>query len=125
MPFTPFAQPVQLNIVQSTGQAGYTLINGTGTLFTWTAPNDGALHRFTINATQHVTGAETGGVIQVAFTAPDGTASTFNLFAGGSGLGVTSGTGSRQVEAGTVVTVSQSTALTAGAAILWADLLAA
>lgn len=125
MPFTPFAQPVLLGLAATTGQAGYVLVNGTGTIYTWTAPADGGLHRFTLNATQHVTVAETGGVIQVAFTAPDGTASTFNLFAGGSGVGVTSGTGSRQVQAGSTVTVSQSTALTLGAATIWADLWAA
>jgi hypothetical protein len=109
----------------STPVGGYTLINGTGNILTWTAPNDGALHRFTANGTQHVTSTETGGIIQVAFTAPDGTASTFNLFAGGSGAGVTAGTGSRHVQAGTTVTVSQSSALSGGAAKVWIDLWAA
>lgn len=93
-------------------------------ILTWTAPNDSKMHRFTVNATQRVTANETGGVIQVAFNAPDGTASTFNLFPGGGSQALTAASGSRQVEPNTTVTVSQTSNLTGGAAILWADLFA-
>lgn len=110
-------------IVASTGASGYTLVNGTGNVFTWTAPSDGALHRVLLLATIGVTSATTGGQMQLSGTNPAGTTGNQQFFS-------TQGTGnhetqlSMQVEAGTTVTLSQNTAMTAGAAVLWADLIA-
>jgi hypothetical protein len=105
-----------------TGQGGYALVNGTGAILAWTAPADGQQHRVTAVLIQHVTLAETGGAIQVTYTLPDGTASSATPFAGGSAAGVASNVVDRLVQAGTTVTLSQSSALTAGAAGVWAQI---
>ncbi len=107
----------------ATVAAGFALQNATPTILTWTAPNDGALHRFTLVTVQHVTSAETGGAVSLSFTAPDGTAVTgVSVYAGGSGTGVSAASFDRLIQANTTVTVAQSSALTAGAALVWAQL---
>jgi hypothetical protein len=109
----------------STGASGYTLVNGTGNIITWTAPNDGALHRVLLMFTLHITSTETGGQVSVTLTTPDGGAATFAnaISAGGGTTGTfTPGTNGYFVQAGTTLTVKQNTALTAGAAVLWAEL---
>jgi hypothetical protein len=113
-----------MQLVATTGAAGYTLVNGTGTIFTWTAPNDGGLHRVLLLATLGVTVAETGGQLQLAATNPAGNAAS-QSFLSAQGTGSHEVQFSVQVQAGTTVTLSQNTALTAGTAVLWADLLAA
>lgn len=127
---TPAAQmlstPGPLALAVSTAVAGYTLVNGTGTVLAWTAPADGLLHRFTVMANMHVTSAETSGQGQVtiAFTLPDGFATTHTLFNAGAGTG-DNGQASvftRVVQAGSTVTIAQATALTAGAAVMWAEI---
>lgn len=104
--------------------AGFALINGTQDVVTWTAPNDGALHRFLVIGTIDVTSAETGGQIIVSWTLPDNTASGsgIQLFAGGRATGAGQSSVNGQVRAGTTVAVHQQTALTVGAATLWADI---
>jgi len=109
-------------IQATTGTAGYTLVNGTGNVLTWTPPNDGGLHRFLLLATLNVTSAETGGQMNIAFNLPNATASNIAFFSG-QGLGLHQSNFNGQVQAGTTVTVSQNTALTVGAAVLWMDLL--
>jgi hypothetical protein len=111
--------------VAATSAAGYTLVNGTGTILSWTAPNDGALHRVMVVGTLHVTSAETGGTINVNFTAPDGTSGANQaLFSASHGGGVfgPDKPGTLIVQAGTVVSVQQGSALTVGAAVLWAEI---
>lgn len=110
-------------IVASTGAAGYTLVNGTGTIFTWTAPSDSALHRVLLLVTLGVTSAETGGQLQLSGTNPAGTTAN-QSFLSAQGTGNHEAQFSLQVQAGSTVTLSQNTALTAGAAVLWADLIA-
>lgn len=112
----------QMSVVASTGVTGYTLVNGTGTILTWTAPNDGALHRVVLITGQHVTVAETGGQISLNTTLPDGTAVNPTVFAGGSGTGGSGFTTSRNIQANSTVTLTQSSALTVGAAVLWAEI---
>lgn len=109
------------------GAPGYALVNGTGNILTWTAPNDGNLHRVLVSAVKHVTSAETGGQIQVSLTLPDAFAGgLLTLFNGGQGSGLqtpnAAGLSVMFVEAGTTVTLKQSSALTAGATTLWAEI---
>lgn len=124
MPFTPFT--TQLFIAASTPAAGYTVINGTGPIpgLTWTAPTDGQQHRVLLIASLSVATTEVGGQMRMAVTLPNG--STFNQnFLNSQVAGNYSVSFTAQVQAGSTVTVSQNTALTGGAAVLWADLLVA
>jgi hypothetical protein len=113
-----------MTLLAATAVAGYTLVNGTGNIITWTAPNDGNLHRIFLAYTIHITSAETGGQITLAWNAPDGGVASHTVTA--AGTAATVGGGSLImgviVEAGQTVTLSQATALTAGAAVLWAEL---
>lgn len=115
-----------LGKLAATPLAGFALQNGTPTIISWTAPNDGKLHRFLLSATQHVTSAQTGGGVNVTYTAPDGSAGTLFPFGAGNGVGVSgplaASQGPVEVEAGSTVTVVQGGALTAGAATVWAEL---
>jgi hypothetical protein len=110
----------------STGAAGFALQDATPTIISWTAPSDGNMHRVLLNTIIHVTSAQTGGAVTITHVAPDGTSSTDTPFAGGLGTGITKpaaiGNGMFPVEAGSTVTVAQSSAQTAGAATLWAEL---
>ena len=107
----------------TTGPAGFALQNGTPTVISWTAPNDGQLHRALFFGSMHVTAAETGGQVNFSYTLPDGTANGVTAAAGGAG------TGPQNVffytvvvQAGSTVSVVQATALTLGAAVLWAEI---
>lgn len=109
---------------QTTGLTGYALVNGTGNIVTWTAPNDGNMHRVFVLVEQHVTNTETGGAIGLATTAPDNTSHTFTPtgFSGGSGVSYASFAQSALVYPGTAVTLEQTSALTGGACVLWAEI---
>jgi hypothetical protein len=119
----PFGANPALALQAATPAAGFALVNGTPTILTWTAPNDGQQHRVQVFASLHVTSTETGGVINLTGVFPDGTSATFQLIAGSQGSGTFSPNPARQiiVEAGQTVTVTQ-TALTGGAAVLWAEI---
>lgn len=113
-----------LSVQATTGTTGFTLANGTSTVLSWTAPNDGLLHRVLVHAGLHVTSTETGGAISLTITQPDGSIYPATMYAGGSGSGAVSGvTIAHPVKAGTAVVIAQSSALTAGAAIMWAEIL--
>ncbi len=114
-----------LALQATTGPAGYALVNGTGTVISWTAPNDGNMHRFLVTASQHVTSAETGGQMKITLTTPDGyTNGSITLYNGGSGTGFAppSQVPVGLIEAGTAVIVTQTSALASGAAVLWAEI---
>ena len=122
MGFTAFSSGV-LAKQADTGDAGVALVNGTPVIITWTAPNDGNLHAFTVIGGTHVTLAETGGAIHAAWTTPDGAAASAGTDPGGraaGGQGWTSVSGT--TGPGETLTVSQSSALTAGAATAWAQI---
>jgi hypothetical protein len=130
MTFTPFSGTGGAwSKITDTGAAGFALQNATPNIgAVWNVPNDGQAHSFAIYGQVHTTGAETGGQCQVTYTQPDGNNQTTQIDPGGhaagtSGLGG-SGTGvfSRQVQPGSTVQMSQGTALTAGAAVLFAAL---
>jgi hypothetical protein len=110
------------SLVASTGTGGYSLANGTGTILAWTAPSDGALHYVTVAAGLDVSASETGGAVTVSYPLPGGaTAGAQPLLAGGASAGALTAASAGIVASGGTVTVSQSSALTAGAATLWAQ----
>lgn len=124
MSFVPFpvAPAAALALVASTGIAGFTLVNGTPNIISWTAPNDGAMHQAQISITVDVTVAATGGAINVAATDPASGALSLTPVGGGQGVGGHAGQASLLVAPGTTVQISQGVALTAGAAKCFAQI---
>lgn len=114
-----------LRLVASTGVGGFALQNGTPTILSWTAPNDGNLHRVICPAMLNVTAPETGGEIDINATLPNNAPLTATLIAGGQAAGIFTSGGPQfwqvMVKPGTTVSVTQL-ALTAGAAVLWAEI---
>lgn len=104
--------------------AGYTLVNGTGNVLSWTAPADGNLHRFIIFADLYVTVLQVGGEIEFEYTAPNGDTVTVELFSPNQGVGpvLPDNASLFLLAPGGTVTVTQTSALTAGAAIMWAEI---
>jgi hypothetical protein len=113
-----------MGLLATTGVNGFTLQNGTPNIFTWTAPNDGAIHRILVLCNLHVTSAETGGAISINnLISPDSGSHSPGLFAGGAASGVLNEIcNSYFVQANSTVTLAQTSALTVGAAVLWAEL---
>jgi hypothetical protein len=120
--FAPPA-PTSMQPQAVTPTAGFALQNGTPNILQWNVPNDGKNHRFQVFGEKIVTALETGGQINVTFTTPDGGGQSVSIVGGGlaAGHNMTSYR-CEQVQAGSVVTVVQNTALTAGASILYAEL---
>jgi hypothetical protein len=120
------AAPVEpFQLLATTGPAGYALVNGTGAIISWTAPGDGNLHRIGYVTIMDVTSAQTGGAVQLQFTDPAGNANFHVIYAGALGTGDQFQSPSFNlipVAPGTTVTIAQSSAQTAGAAKLWAEL---
>ncbi len=102
--------------------AGYTLVNGTGQIAQITTPNDGNVHTVQVSTNLVVTVAETGGLIQTAFTTPDNTAQTQQNHAANQGLGFGRVSMTLLCAPNTTVTISQASALTAGASKLWVSI---
>lgn len=113
-----------LTLVASTGAAGYPLVNGTGTIISWAAPADAALHRVMVVFDIDVASGQTGGTVTLAGTLPSGTQYFWQLAPGGSPSGYVYSTAGmiRTVKAGTTLTLSQSSAQTGGAATVWAEM---
>lgn len=112
-----------LKLRAATGLDGYTLADGTGDIISWTAPDDGRPHRVTTMASLDVTSDETGGNIRVGWTYPDGDGDALLLCDGGQTAGNNEvAEWSRIIKPGSTVTISQSVALTAGAATVWAEI---
>jgi hypothetical protein len=123
MSFQAQFSPAALALQATTGTAGYTLVNGTGPILTWTVPADGNIHRVQLFLNLIVTSAETAGAIGLSgLMSPNGVSHSPGLFAGGAAAGLSQLTNSYFVESGTTVTLQQSSALTGGAAVLWAEL---
>ena len=128
MSLQPFAPATTLILQVSTGPAGVALVNGTPTIISWTAPNDGNLHRFVFQGSRNVTVSETGGAIALTYTvngasggaqsltvAAGNTAAPSNASLSNSGFGAT-------IAPGTTVSVVQSGALTLGACTVYAEI---
>jgi hypothetical protein len=113
-----------LALQAATPLAGFALQNATPNILTWTAPADGQQHRVLVLGEVRVTSAQTGGAIGLTFTYPDGSASpSASVNAGGSGTGYHGLANSVFLVApGTTVTLAQTSAQSAGAAILYAEL---
>lgn len=112
----------------TTGESGYSLINGTGTIISWTAPADSNIHRVKIPSVIDASSA-VGGAIELSYTLPNGTATTPTPYSAGQGSGIKyafssfAGTDMELlIEAGSTVSLIQSTALTGGSETLWAEI---
>jgi len=118
------AVPIFQRQATSTPAAGTALINGTQTLATWTAPNDGLNHRVSVRLTLDVTVAATGGAIGMSYTAPDGTVTSSQTFITGSqGLGThVLPFNDIVIAPNTAFSVQQVSALTAGTASCVAEI---
>lgn len=114
--------------VATTGTSGYALTNGTGTIISWTTPNDGNLHYAFLVIQEDVTSATTGGYVNFAFTAPGGAQSN-QVLAGTQSTGWKSTSSLSNCMAyqlpmspNTTVSVLQTSAVTAGAATVYATI---
>ena len=122
--------PIGDSVKASTPAAGFALQNGTPVIITWTAPNDGKLHPVLVVAALDVTVAETGGAVGVTVAAGAGLGVTNPIFAGGKGIGNYQGADSGVPDTnlvlgpGQTVTVAQTSALTLGAATVFAQIIA-
>lgn len=106
----------------TTGPDGHRLA-ATGTIIGWAAPDDGALHRVLIGGTLDVAATTTGGAVTITFTSPAGTTRSTLLLGPGQPAGVQIPSPCMlAVKGGTTVSLTQSTPLTAGAAVLYADI---
>lgn len=111
-----------LTLLASTPLAGFTLVNGTPTMLTWTVPNDGNLHEIWLDAFIKVTSAQTGGAVTLNTELPDGSGpSSPAVFAGGLAANQSQWF-PRFVQPGSSVTLVQSSAQTLGGAVVWARL---
>ena len=123
----------QLELQIATPYIGFTLVNGTPDIITWTAPNDGQLHRFEIYARLIVSSDMTGGAIY-AYTngslphSVNGSGCYLWYSASTIGAGdyplqkISSGYGSDYkgiLGSGEKLTITQETALTMGAGIFY------
>lgn len=106
----------------NSGLTGFALEDATPTILTWTAPNDGNQHHVYVDTNLDVTSAETGGIVQIQFTLPNGTSAQAQQHAGGLAAGFAHALIGYLVEPGTTVSLVQGSALTAGAATLWAEM---
>lgn len=115
------AVPAALLLQAATPAAGFALVNGTPGIVSWTAPNDGSAHLAHVVSQQVVTSLETGGAVQLNYTSADGTARNLALYPGGGATGLSVLNAERIVAPGSTVAIVQSSALTGGAAAVWAQ----
>lgn len=113
----------ELNLVATTGINGFALQDGTPTILSWTAPDDGNMHRAIFYLNLHVTSALTGGIINANWNGPDDAGYQVQIANGGYGQGTDVGSPIVAiVGSGKTVTISQATAITQGDAIVWAEI---
>jgi hypothetical protein len=108
-----------MSLQATTGSAGVALINGTQSVLSWTAPTDGNLHVISWSILLHVTSAETGGSMATGIS---GLYTSGNISSGGIGIGWSQFGGTATLPSGDTWAITQSTALTAGAAIAYAQI---
>ena len=111
----------------TTGSNGFALQNGTPNIWTYTTPNDGQLHLLTLAAKLYVAGSMTGGVtglgIQENSTGSFDYGNAVTSTEGGAGwYHFTNNVTPILVGPNTIVQLNQSTALTGGAATVYAEL---
>ena len=113
-----------LTLKATTGASGAELEDGFPTFATWTPPDDGQLHRVVVFNSMQVSSAETGGLINLTFETPDGTPQSVGIYNQNQGVGFNFAFFQCPfiVKGGSPVSIVQGTALTAGAAVLWAEI---
>lgn len=113
-----------LSLAASTGPAGFALTAATPNVLTWTPPADGGLHRVLVIMDYIVTEAATGGQVDLGFTDPTGQFQNRELVAGGQPAGFAGpfAPGYYLVAGGQEVYLAQTSALTAGAVTVYAEL---
>jgi hypothetical protein len=113
-----------LKLQATTGPGGFALQDATPEILSWLVPDDGMLHRVTAFAAMDTTSATTGGDIGWVITMPDGTQGFPGLMPGGQadGFNYDYVASLLTVKPGSTVQITQGTPVSAGAAILWAEL---
>lgn len=120
---TPYAGAGALALQKSTGAAGFALQNATPTILSWTAPNDGQIHRIQTFIIENVSVANTGGALSLTATDPGGNALNTQLDAGTHGVSEVQPSNKLiPIGPGSTVSIVQSSAQTAGAATVWAEI---
>jgi hypothetical protein len=115
-----------MTLQATTGINGYALVNGTGTIISWTPPNDGNMHRSVVFAMLNITSTETGGELAIEFYGPSSAGGNlaFGLFSPNLGAGwegITSWIAILSAP-NEPVAITQYSALTGGAAVLYAEI---
>lgn len=100
---------------------GFTLVNATPAIIGWTTPADGNTHVVQVSGALVVTTLEVGGAISITYTS-GGVAITQALFASAQAAGNFTASFAVTCDPNTTVTITQSAALTSGAAKVWASL---
>jgi hypothetical protein len=112
----PGPPPTGSGMAQSQTAPSYTLVNSTATILTVQVPADGRAHTCVVASNKRVTSNETGGAITLNWTC-NGQAQNTALHAGGQASGNFPVSQVICCDAGTLVTITQSSALTAGASV--------
>ncbi len=120
------AAPAGIPITAETSATGVALINGTQTILTVTVPNDGNMHTIVSAwAIKDVSAALTGGAVSISWTPYKGTVQTLTDSASTALVyetNVVFTSAITSLKPGTTVTVKQTTAMTAGAAKVYAKI---
>jgi hypothetical protein len=100
-----------------TASGGFALVNGTPTILSVTAPNDGQVHQYFVSAALNVTVNEVGGLLQLFYTA-GGQVYQPGVVGGSSVIGTYPFSLVVPADPNTTVQIRQTSALTAGTATL-------
>jgi hypothetical protein len=113
-----------VNLLATTGVGGFALQDATPTILTWTAPNDGNMHRVQLWGELQVGTTAAGGQISLSYTTPGGSSEEVQIIAGSQAAGVSYLAGNSRVTVAPSTTVSlvQATALTSGAATIYMEM---
>lgn len=115
-------------ITAETAVTGVALINGLQTILSVTVPNDGQVHMFYLSMQVHVTAALTGGTREITWTTPatlttpthkSTTVSTVGYHA----YTIPYNSATVLCAPGSIVSIAQSVAMTAGAAKVYAKII--
>ena len=111
--------------VAATAAAGFALQNATPTILEWTTPDDGQIHAISTFAALNVTAATTGGALAWVLEI-DGVSTQQPVFNAGLGVALYQGSNGYpsgyEVGPNTTVKLLQTSAMTAGAARLYAEI---
>lgn len=115
--------------VATTGATGFALQNGTPTILDWTAPNDGNIHRVVVVSYEAVTSSTTGGQVELQILNPSIVVEQGIVIYPASPVQYQyinpAFPNSLLVPAAYIVKIGQTSALTAGAATVYAEIWAA